>query len=132
MLARVIIGLLGAFWAAYGLYCFANPEMLRDAAGIAFLNATGSVDLRATYGGLQLAVGVLLLAGALRAALTRQVLLTYAVLCAGLGSARLAAALLQSEWSGYTAFALCFELGSVLGALLLLGVGRGGDRVRVG
>jgi hypothetical protein len=37
------------------------------------------------------------------------------------------AALLESEWSGYTVFALCFELGSALAVLVLLG--RGGAHV---
>jgi len=130
MRARLIIGLLGALWVAYGLYCFADPSTLRESAGVAALGATGTVDLRATYGGLAVAVGALLLAGAFRAGMTRQVLVSYAVLCAGIGTARLIAALLEPEWSQYTAFALGFELGSVLLAIVLLV--RGGDHVRVG
>ncbi len=77
-----------------------------------------------------MAVGVLLLGGALRAAMTRQVLLVYGVLCAGIGLARLLAALLESEWSGYTVGAICFELGSAAAALVLFS--RGGARVRSG
>ena len=127
MVIRVILGLLGLMWAGYGAWCFADPGMLRDVAGIFASRTTGSVDLRATYGGLQMAVGVLLVAGALSAAMTRQVLLTYGVLCAGIGLARLLAALLESEWSGYTVGAICFELGSALAALVLLS--RGGARV---
>jgi hypothetical protein len=128
MVIRMVLGLLGVMWAGYGAWCFADPALLRDAAGVASLNATGSVDLRATYGGLQIAVGVLLVAGALRAAMTRQVLLMYGVLCAGIGLARLLGARLESEWSGYTVFALCFELGSALAVVVLLS--RGGARVR--
>jgi hypothetical protein len=119
MAVRVFLGVMGLMWMAYGLWCFLQPGYLREAAGIVALNATGSVDLRATYGGLQMAIGALLAGGALRAALSRSVLLTYGVLCAGIGSARLCAALLESEWSGYTVFAVCFELGNV-GAVLLL------------
>ena len=128
MVIRVMLGLLGLMWAGYGAWCFADPGMLRDVAGISASRASGSVDLRATYGGLQMAVGVLLLGGALRAAMTRQVLLMYGVLCAGIGLARLLGALLESEWSGYTVFALCFELGSALAVVVLLS--RGGARVR--
>ena len=127
MVVQVILALLGVMWAGYGAWCFADPGMLRDIAGIVASRTTGSVDLRATYGGLQMAVGVLLVAGALRAAMTRQVLLTYGVLCAGIGLARLLGALLESEWSGYTVGAICFELGSALAALVLLS--RGGARV---
>ena len=128
MVIRAILALLGVMWAGYGAWCFADPGLLRDAAGISALNATGSVDLRATYGGLQMAVGVLLVAGALRAAMTRQVLLAYGVLCAGIGLARVVAALLESEWSGYTVVAICFELGSALAVPVLLA--RGGAHVR--
>ena len=39
--------------------------------------------------------------------------------CAGIGSARLAGALLEAEWSTYTLFAVCFEIGSVAAVLLL-------------
>lgn len=130
MVIRMILGLLGLMWAGYGAWCFADPGMLRDVAGISASRASGSVDLRATYGGLQMAVGVLLLGGALRAAMTRQVLLTYGVLCAGIGLGRLLAALLESEWSGYTVGAIVFELGSAFAALLLFS--RGGARVRSG
>ena len=73
-----------------------------------------------SYGGLQAAVGLLLCSGALQPRNTRSVLVTYGVLCAGLGSARLAAALLSSEWSSYTSVGVGFELGSVTVVLALL------------
>ncbi|MBK6288956.1 MAG: DUF4345 family protein [Gammaproteobacteria bacterium] len=119
MAARIFLGLFGAMWLGYGVWCFTDPGYLREAAGIAFISTTGNVDLRATYGGLQMAIGLLLLGGALRAVATRPVLLSYGVLCAGIGSARLAGALLEAEWSTYTLFAVCFEIGSVAAVLLL-------------
>ncbi len=70
MVIRMILGLLGLMWAGYGAWCFADPGMLRDVAGVSASRASGSVDLRATYGGLQMAVGVLLPGGALRRAAT--------------------------------------------------------------
>jgi hypothetical protein len=48
------------------------------------------------------------------------VLVTYGVLCAGIGSARLVAALLASEWSSYTSIGVGFELGTVAVVLALL------------
>jgi hypothetical protein len=124
MATRLFMGVMGLMWVGYGLWCFINPLFLHEAAGIAYISATGNVDLRATYGGLQMAIGVLLLAGALRVALTRQMLVIYGVLCAGIGSARLVGALLESEWSGYTSFAVGFELGTVALVMLLLVLGR--------
>jgi len=124
MAMRLFLGGMGLMWLGYGLWCFMNPQFLHDAAGIAYISQTGNVDLRATYGGLQMSIGALLLAGALRAALTRQMLVIYGVLCAGIGSARLVGALMESEWSGYTSFAVGFELGTVAVVMLLLAIGR--------
>jgi hypothetical protein len=120
MASRIFLGLFGLMWFGYGVWCFLDPGYLREAAGIAALSATGSVDLRATYGGLQMGIGALLLGGALRAPLTRSVLLCYGVLCAGIGTSRLSGALLESEWSSYTLLAVCFELGSAALALFFL------------
>lgn len=121
MVARIFLGLMGLMWAGYGLWCFVYPDFLREAVGItAIAGSPGLVDLRATYGGLQTAVGALLIGGALRVSATRSVLATYGVLCAGLGSARLAAALLGAEWSSYTTIGVGFELGSVAVVLALL------------
>ena len=121
MAARVFLGLMGLMWAAYGLWCFINPGFLHEAVGVAAIAGTpGLVDIQATYGGFQTAVGVLLLGGAVRAENTRSVLVTYGVLCAGIGSARLVAALLASEWSSYTSIGVGFELGTVAVVLALL------------
>jgi len=121
MASRVFLGLMGLMWSAYGLWCFANPVFLQDAVGVAALAGTpGLVDIQATYGGFQAAVGVLLLSGALRPENTRSVLVTFGVLCAGIGSARLVAALLAAEWSSYTAIGVGFELGTVAVVLALL------------
>lgn len=121
MASRVFLGLMGLMWAGYGVWCFLNPSYLHEMAGVVALAGTpGLVDIRATYGGLQTAVGLLLISGALQPAQTRSVLTTYGVICAGVGSARLAAALLSSEWSGYTSVGVGFELGSVAVVLALL------------
>lgn len=120
MAARLFLGVLGGLWLAYGLWCFLQPQALAGVAGVGALSPTGTVDLRATYGGMQMAVGALLLGGALREALTRPMLLVYGVVCAGVGSTRLVAALLASEWSTYTLIGVGFELGCVAVVLLLL------------
>lgn len=127
MAGRWFLGLMGLMWFGYGLWCFIDPGYLREAAGIVFLNATGNVDLRATYGGLQMAIGALLLGGAARPGATLEVLRSYGVLCAGLGCARLVGALLEAEWSSYTMIGVAFELGSLAVVLLLL---RSGTPVR--
>lgn len=120
MLVRVFLGLLALGWLFYGAMCFADPGFLRDTAGVVALTPTGQVDLRATYGGLQIAVAVCLLAGAFNPRFTRGVLLFYGIICTGLGTARLVAAVQAAEWSGYTKVGVGFELGCVLLVMVLL------------
>jgi len=120
VLVRVFLGLLALGWLAFGVLCFTDPEFIRDAAGVSWISPTGLVDVRATYGGIQTAVAVALLAGAINPHLTRGVLMMYGLICAGLGSARLIAAVQTGEWSSYTRIGVGFELGCVLLVLILL------------
>lgn len=118
--ARIFLGLFGLFSIVYGLFCFLRPEFLDGFAGVAATSATGTVELRAMYGGLQTAFGALALLGALRAAFTHAALLAAAVLCAGLGTFRLLGAFVAGELSSYTGQGLVFELGAAALALTLL------------
>ena len=72
------------------------------------------------FGLVAMPFGILAFLGALRPAFTRTALLATAILCAGLGSARLLGAIAASEVSSYTRGGLVFELGSTAIAALLL------------
>ena len=112
MVTRVFLGLFGLMSLPYGLYCFAQPGFLAGFAGVGALSTTGTVELRAMYGGLQAGFGALALLGAFRPAFAPTALLATAFLCAGLGSFRLMGALAAGEVSSYTGQGLAFELGS--------------------
>lgn len=112
MVARIFLGLFGLLSVPYGIYCFARPEFLESLAGVAAVSTTGTVELRAMYGGLQAGFGALALLGALRPSFVPSALLAAAFLCAGLGLFRLFGALAAGELSSYTAQGLVFELGS--------------------
>ena len=118
--ARIFLGLFGLVAMPFGIICFANPVFLDAFAGVAATSTTGTVELRAMYGGMQMAFGVLALLGAFRPAFTRTALLATAILCAGIGSSRLLGAIAASEVSSYTLGGLLFELGSTAIAALLL------------
>lgn len=120
MAIRVFLGLVALVWLPYGLLCFFQPGFLAGAAGVTSTSATGSTELRAMYGGLQVAIGVLALAGALRPPAAAPALRVLALLCAGLGAARLAGAVLDGAFSSYTVAGLAFELGSVAACVVLL------------
>src|SRR5215470_17023030 len=85
----------GLLWLPYGLYCLAQPAMLREVAGIAATSATASTELRAMYGGLQAAIGALSFAAAGRRDLEHTALVALAFLAAGLFSARSCGALID-------------------------------------
>jgi len=119
-LARLFLGFSVLVWLPYGLYLVVQPGFLAGAAGITAGSATGTTELRAMYGGLQAALGLLALAGLLRPALRRTALTTLGTLTAGLGLARALGVVLDGGMSGYTASALVFEWGSAALAVAAL------------
>jgi hypothetical protein len=120
MATSLFLGLSALVWLGYGLYCFVAPQSLADGAGVAFRSPTGATELRAMYGGLQAAIGVLAALGALRARWRRHALVALVFLTGGLASARLAGLALDGGTSAYTAVALAFEWASTAAALFLL------------
>ncbi|MBD2857399.1 DUF4345 family protein [Spongiibacter sp. KMU-158] len=116
----IFLGLSALAWAGYGIYCFISPEVLNDMGVITAVSATGTVELRAMYGGVQTALGVLAAAGLVNAAMQRPALIALAFATGGLFSARLLGALLASDFSGYTAGALVFEFLATAVAVILL------------
>lgn len=109
MPTRLFLGLSALVWLPYGLYCFAAPSYLAEAAGVAATSATGTVELRAMYGGLQAALGALLAAALVRPGLRFAALVMVAFATSGLFAARLLGVFLDGGLSGYTGFALVFE-----------------------
>jgi hypothetical protein len=121
MASRIFLALSALVWLPYGLYCFFAPGALEGVAGVGSSSTTGSIELRAMYGGLQAAIGTLALAGLLRDSMRRPALLALVFLGGGLALARLAGAVIESELSTYTAMGLFFELVTVAWASWLLG-----------
>lgn len=123
-MATIFLGLSALMWFPYGLFCFVAPGFLQQAAGIAYVTPTGTTELRAMYGGLQVAIGLLAFVGLQRPALRRGVIQTLFAIAAGLGIARLLGAAIDGGWSAYTILALIIEFGSAAWAGSLL---RGGE-----
>ena len=121
MAARIFLALSALVWLPYGLYCFFAPTALAGTAGVDATSVTGTIELRAMYGGLQVALGALALAGALHLSWRRPALGALLFLCAGIALARIAGTLIEGELSAYTGFALAFEIASTGLAGWLLG-----------
>jgi len=110
-------------WLPYGIFCFFQPGFLEGVAGVKALSVTANIELRAMYGGLQSAIGVLAALAVMREDLRRPALLTLGFLTAGLGLSRLSGAALDGEISLYTGSAIAFELISAAVAAWILSRG---------
>jgi hypothetical protein len=118
--SRIFLGVSALIWLPYGLFCLARPSFLETTAGVAATTATGTVELRAMYGGLQVAIGVLCALGYMSSAWRHNALATLGVLTAGLGLGRLAGVAAGGGLSPYTAAALAIELVSAVLAFALI------------
>ncbi|MEE8581922.1 MAG: DUF4345 domain-containing protein [Myxococcota bacterium] len=117
---QIFLGVSAAVWLSYGLFCFAQPGFLSEAAGVTANTATAGAELRAMYGGLQAAIGCLMLAAIFRPGLRGTALVTLLFLCSGLALGRLGGALLEAGFSPYTTIGLGFEITSAGLALFFL------------
>jgi hypothetical protein len=119
-LSRLFLGVLGLGWLGYGVYCLLSPEQLAGVAGVAAQTLTGRNELRAMYGGVQCAIGLSALYGAMQPAWSRWALQIQALICAGLAPTRIVSMLATRDTSSYTIGACGFELSCLVLALLLL------------
>ena len=118
---RIFLLFQTLLWLPYGVFCFFNPEFLDGAAEIRAHGATGLTELRAMYGGLQAGIGLFCGLSLLRENLQPSALRMLVFLTGGLGFARLLAAFISQNFSGYTIGALLFEFASFAVGCWLLG-----------
>jgi hypothetical protein len=114
MAIKIFLGVSVAIWLPYGLFCFFQPAFLEQAAGLTLGSAVAATEVRAMYGGLQVGIGCLALAGLWRNDLARSALLALAFLTGGLVIARIMGALMAGDGSSYTVQAIVFEATSVV------------------
>ena len=60
---RIFLAIIGIIFMASGIFTFFDPHTMGQALGIAPMNASGETEIRATYGGLVVGSGLLVLAG---------------------------------------------------------------------
>ena len=112
MAPQIFLGFSALIWLPYGVFCLLQPSFLGGAAGVGATTSTGTVELRAMYGGLQAAIGALCALGCISLAWRNHALVALGFLTAGLGLARLAGAVASGDLSSYTTTALIFEFAS--------------------
>lgn len=120
----VFLGIEAALWVPYGIYCLFVPGVLETGATVGATSPTGVTELRAMYGGLQLAIGIGCAWGAVRTEARYSAVWMLFLLTAGIGMARGIGVALDGGLGAYTALALSFEIATALwaGRLLVRGV----------
>ena len=130
MAARIFLGITAAAFIGYGLVCLARPEVVANATGMNLATSTASVEVRAMYGGLQTAVGILAALAVMRAEWRTPILLCIGLLFFGLASGRLLGIVVDSDASAYNFGALAFETASAGIALALVARASRGEAAR--
>ena len=117
-MTKLFLGFTGLLFTLYGGYLYLDPQYLIDLLELGD-GAAARVELRAMYGGLQLAIGVFLLLAAYKGSEFLQFGLIVLITCfAGLASAR-AAGLLIDGVDGYNLGACLYEALSLVVAIVL-------------
>lgn len=60
---RIFLGVFGGIFLAAGIFTFIDPHAMGEALGIAPVDYSGETEIRATYGGLVVGTGLLLIGG---------------------------------------------------------------------
>lgn len=118
-LTRIFLGFTGLAFAGYGVVCLVSPDVVADAAQLGLASDVARAEVRAMYGGLQIAVGGLALAGLLRPALRPGALLALACVFAGLAGGRLVGLVVESAPGAYNGAAFAYEAVSAVLAVAL-------------
>jgi len=120
MWTKVYLGASVLIWCGYGLACFVNPSILESAAGLRMDSAVARTEVRAMYGGLQMALGGMALVALFKPRFVQPTLFSVAFLVTGLALSRLLGALIDMSFAQYTYGAVVFELVTASCAIVLL------------
>ena len=119
-LAQVLLWVSGLGYAGFGVAFLLAPLRTMALAGIALEGGVAAVELRAFYGGLELALGALIVAAALVPGRLRDGLLLTLASYGAIGGTRLVAMLATGTHTPFLRYAVIVELGlaACAGALL--------------
>ncbi len=116
--ARVLLWISGLGMLGFGLAFLWAPLATMAAAGLVLEGALASTELRAFYGGLEVALGLLMIACAMRPGRLRDGLVLSLAIYGSIGLARLSGMLISGADTPFLRFALATELGLALAAAI--------------
>lgn len=111
LLARIFLALQALLLSLVGLAYLARPHELANLSGMLLMEPAAITDVRAYYGGLQLALAAYLMLGMARADLLRPALMLLVLLYAALALARLGGLWLDGGLQQtFNLYAMLFEV----------------------
>jgi hypothetical protein len=119
-MGRIVLLLSALAWLGFGVVYAVVPELLTDPTGFGSLAPEALTDLRATYGGLQLAIGAFLVWSLARPERHRTGLLLNAVAFGFVAGSRAIGLLIDGELAGGMLLALGIEVTWLAATLLAL------------
>ena len=121
--ANVVLVLAGLGFLAFGLWLLIDPAGGLAWVDIAATSEAGLIELRGFYGGLEVGLGGFLLACASKPEWRQPGLWLVALGNGGIGLTRLAGIAMTGVFTPFFAYALVWELGFTMAALIALRLG---------
>lgn len=119
ILTLIVLWLSGLSLLGFGVALLVAPIDVLARIDVTVTGAIADTEIRAFYGGLEVALGLLVLAWTIRPERRRDALLLTAVIYGGIGLARLGSMLATGDDASFLRFALATELGFLVLAALL-------------
>lgn len=107
--AKAFIAITGLMFAYYGAYLIVDPKQLVEIANFSIPENTALTEIRAMYGGLQLAIGLFMLICCKQNQLVRPCLLFMLLAFLCLAATRTLGLLIDPVDSGYNLSATIYE-----------------------
>lgn len=117
--SRIVLAFTGCMFAVYGLMCLVDPAAPAGYAGFELAQASGSTEVIAMYGGLQIGLGALLVAWAWRPHLVVPALVVILFCVGGLALGRVTG-LVRNGTDAYNLGAVGFEITTTIFAAIAL------------
>ncbi len=108
-LARITLTIAGLVFVLHGTACLIYPELITSESALLLQTRSSYMEVRAEYGGLPIALGLLFLLGAFRKEMLDTVMVTFLTITSGYIVGRLIAVSLETEIDVYNLAALAYE-----------------------
>ena len=107
-------------WLPWGLLCVFDTTVIEDVIGVASVTASGNSDLRAMYGGVQTAVGLMAVLALYDRWFFPNLLFTLAIVGACLASSRTYGLWVDDSSTAYTWGVLAYEYFAAISSVIWL------------